>query len=102
MDNNKKVDNHPPPMTIVGVVPRTRNEAPGEFNVESLHLVQEYLVASQAPRAQNNLHVGTTLRDITPIVAAVKRELRSLDSDQPIGQIMTMDEAIALSLATRR
>src|SRR5258707_5766656 len=98
IDDNDTLDEHAPPMTIVGVVPRTRNEAPGELNVESLHLVQEYLLASQAPRAQNNLHVRTTLRDITPIVAAVKRELRSLDSDQPIGQITTMDEAIALSL----
>src|SRR6478752_678847 len=102
IDDNDTLDEHAPPMTIVGVVPRTRNEAPGEFNVESLHLVQEYLVASQAPRTENNLHVRTTLRDVAPLVAAVKRELQALDSDQPIGQITTMDEAIALSLATRR
>jgi ABC-type antimicrobial peptide transport system permease subunit len=42
------------------------------------------------------------LRDIAPIVAAVKREVESLDADQPIGRITTMDEAIASSLATRR
>ena len=59
-------------------------------------------MASQAPRPENNLHVRTTLRDVAPLVAAVKRELHALDSDQPIGQITTMDEAIALSLATRR
>jgi ABC-type antimicrobial peptide transport system permease subunit len=59
-------------------------------------------VASQAPETQNTLHLRTTLRDIAPIVAAVKREVESLDQDQPIGQITTMDEAIALSLATRR
>ena len=70
--------------------------------MEALHLVQEYLVASQAPETQNTLHVRTTLRDIAPLVAAVKRELQALDPDQPIGQITTMDEAIALSLATRR
>ena len=52
IDDNQTADEHAPPMTIIGVVPRTRNEAPGEFNVESLHLVQEYLVASQAPRAR--------------------------------------------------
>ena len=102
IDDNQTADEHAPPMTIIGVVPRTRNEAPGEFNVEALHLVQEYLVASQAPRGENNLHVRTTLRDIAPLVAAVKRELRALDPDQPIGQITTMDEAIASSLATRR
>ena len=102
IDDNQTADEHAPPMTIIGVVPRTRNEAPGEFNVEALHLVQEYLVTSQAPRTENTLHVRTTLRDVAPLVAAVKRELQALDSDQPIGQITTMDEAIALSLATRR
>ena len=102
IDDNQSPDEHAPPMTIIGVVPRTRNEAPGEFNVESLHLVQEYLVASQAPQTENTLHVRTTLRDVAPLVAAVKRELQALDSDQPIGQITTMDQAIALSLATRR
>ena len=40
-------------MTIIGVVPRTRNEAPGELNVEALHLVQEYLLASQDPQPEN-------------------------------------------------
>jgi len=102
IDDNRTMDEHAPPMTVIGIVPRTRNEAPGEFNVEALHLVQEYLVASQAPETQNTLHVRTTLRDIAPLVAAVKRELQALDPDQPIGQITTMDEAIALSLATRR
>jgi len=102
IDDNQSPDEHAPPMTIIGVVPRTRNEAPGEFNVESLHLVQEYLVASQAPQTENTLHVRTTLRDVAPLVAAVKRELQALDSDQPIGQITTMDQAIASSLATRR
>src|SRR6266481_4422290 len=102
IDDNESTDEHAPPMAIIGVVPRTRNEAPGEFNTESLHMVQEYLLASQAPQTQNQLHVRTNLRDISPLVAAVKREVRALDPDQPIGQITTMDQAIALSLATRR
>jgi putative ABC transport system permease protein len=102
IDDNDTLDEHAPPMTIVGVVPRTRNEAPGELNVESLHLVQEYLLASQDPQPENQLHIRTNLRDIAPIVAAVKREVESLDPDQPIGHITTMDEAIASSLATRR
>ena len=102
IDDNDTLDEHAPPMTIVGVVPRTRNEAPGELNVESLHLVEEYVLASQDPQPENQLHVRTSLRDIGPIVAAVKREVESLDSDQPIGRITTMEEAIAASLATRR
>jgi len=101
IDDNDTLDEHAPPMTIVGVVPRTRNEAPGEMNVEALHLVQEYLLASQDPQPENELHVRTSLRDIAPIVAAVKREVESLDPNQPIGRITTMDDAIASSLATR-
>ncbi len=102
IDDNESMDEHAPPMTIIGVVPRTRNEAPGEFNTESLHMVEEYLLASQDPQGANTLHVRTKLRDIGPLVAAIKREVQALDPDQPIGQITTMEEAIALSLATRR
>jgi putative ABC transport system permease protein len=102
IDDNDTLDENAPPMTIVGVVPRTRNEAPGELNVEALHLVEEYLLASQDPQPESTLHVRTALSDIAPIVAAVKRDVESLDPDQPIGEITTMDEAIASSLATRR
>jgi putative ABC transport system permease protein len=89
-------------MTIVGVVPRTRNEAPGEDNAEKLQMVEEYLLSSQSPQSDNNLHIRTSLTDIGPLIAAVKREVQALDSDQPIGQITTMDQAVASSLATRR
>jgi ABC-type antimicrobial peptide transport system permease subunit len=102
IDDNETSDKTQPPMTIIGVVPRTRNEAPGEFNTEALHMVEEYLLASQAPQGANTLHIRTKLRDIGPLVTAVKREVQALDADQPIGQITTMDEAIASSLATRR
>src|SRR5213080_4260337 len=102
IDDNESTDEHAPPMTIIGVVPRTRNEAPGDFNTESMHMVEEYLLASQDPQGANTLHIRTKLRDVGPLVAAIKREVRSLDPDQPIGQITTMDQAIALSLATRR
>jgi predicted lysophospholipase L1 biosynthesis ABC-type transport system permease subunit len=89
-------------MTIVGVVPRTRNEAPGEDNVERLQLVEEYLLASQDPQSGNNLHVRTSMRDLGPLIAAVRHEVAELDAGQPIGPINTMDEAVAASLATRR
>jgi predicted permease len=103
IDDNQTLDETTqPPMTIVGVVPRTRNEAPGEDNSEKLQMVEEYLLASQAPEGANNLHVRTSLTDVGPLITAVKREVRALDADQPIGQITTMDQAIASSLATRR
>jgi putative ABC transport system permease protein len=102
IDDNQTTDKTQPPMTIIGVVPRTRNEAPGEFNTESLHMVEQYLLASQDPQGANNLHVRTQMRDIGPLVAAVKRDVQALDPNQPIGHITTMDEAVASSLATRR
>ncbi len=102
IDDNQTLDEKAPPMTIIGVVPRTRNEAPGEDNSEKLQMVQEYLLASQAPEGANNLHVRTSLTDIGPLIAAVKHEVQALDADQPIGQITTMDQAVASSLATRR
>jgi putative ABC transport system permease protein len=102
IDDNETLDKTAPPMTIVGVVPRTRNEAPGEDNSEKLQMAQEYICASQDPQSSNNLHIRTNLRDIAPLVAAVKREVQALDPDQPIGQISTMDASVASSLATRR
>src|SRR5262249_32790494 len=98
IDDNETLDKDAPPMTVVGVVPRTRNEAPGEDNSEKFQMVQEYLCASQDPQNENNLHVRTNLRDIAPLVAAVKRELQALDPDQPIGTISTMNESVAASL----
>lgn len=65
-------------------------------------MVEEYLLASQDAENSNNLHIRTNQRDIGPLVAAVKRVVQAIDSDQPIGQITTMDEAVAASLATRR
>jgi putative ABC transport system permease protein len=102
IDDNQTLDKDAIPMTIVGVVPRTRNEAPGENNTEKLHLVQEYVCASQDPQSSNNLHIRTSVRNIGPLVSAVKREVEALDPDQPIGKVSTMNECIASSLATRR
>src|SRR4051812_25420808 len=43
LDNNQTLKPNPPPLTIVGIVPRTRNDAPGEQNVETLNFPQIYL-----------------------------------------------------------
>ena len=102
IDDNETFDKNAPPMTVIGVVPRTRNDSPGEDNSEKLQMVEEYLLASQYPQSANNLHIRTNLHDIGPLAASVKRELQALDPDQPIGQISTMQENIAKSLAARR
>jgi putative ABC transport system permease protein len=102
IDDNQTDDKSQPPMTIIGVVPRTRNEAPGEDNSEKLHMVEEYLLASQDPQRGNNLHIRTNLSDVGALVAAVKREVQAIDPDQALGSVSTMNQAIAKSLSSRR
>ena len=47
IDDNQTLAENAPPTTIVGVVARTRNEAPGENNIESLKFHQIYFCAAQ-------------------------------------------------------
>ena len=91
-----------PPLTIVGVVARTRNEAPGEDNVEKLNFVHMYFSHQQDPIASNTLMLRVPGGDPKALVGAVRREVQALDPTLPIGAIATMEENIAASLATRR
>jgi putative ABC transport system permease protein len=102
LDDNQSEQKNPPPMTIVGVVPRTRNEAPGEENVERLHLPQIYYCAAQFPTEENTLLVKVTSGDPTALAGAVKKEVLAVDPDQPVAAISTMEKNIGGSLATRR
>ncbi len=91
-----------PPLTIVGVVARTRNEAPGEENVEKLGFVHMYFSSEQNPASGNMLMLRVTGGDPKALVAAVRREVQAIDPAQPIGAVATMEENLASSLATRR
>jgi putative ABC transport system permease protein len=102
IDDNRTEGKNPPPLTIVGVVRRTRNEAPGEDNVEKLQFPHMYFCEPQNPESGATLMLRSKLTDIEPLVTAVKRELKAIDPDQPIGQVGTMEQSIAASLAARR
>lgn len=91
-----------PPLTVVGVVSRTRNEAPGEENVEKLSLPQIYFCSTQYPQENNSLLVRVASGDPLALVAAVKREIQILDPDQAVASISTMEKNIGASLAARR
>lgn len=91
-----------PPLTIVGVVARTRNEAPGENNVEKLGFVHMYFSDQQNPASSNTLMLRVQGGDPKALVGAVRREVQAIDSTLPIGEIATMEENVASSLATRR
>src|SRR4051794_13584855 len=108
IDDNQREDDQPgmeptgPPLTIIGVVARTRNEAPGEENVEKLGFVHMYFSSEQNPASSYTLMLRVKAGDPKALVGAVRREVQALDPTLPIGAISTMEENIGNSLATRR
>jgi putative ABC transport system permease protein len=102
IDDNRSDEKNPPPLTIVGVVPRTRNEAPGEDNVEQYHWVQMTFAADQVSTRGNMLLVRVKSGNPLAFVPAIKRELQALDPDQAFADISTMENNVAKSLGSRR
>jgi putative ABC transport system permease protein len=101
IDDNQSDEKNPPPLTIVGVAPRTRNEAPGEDNVEQYHWPQMTFAADQVPSRGNMLLVRVKSGNSLALVPAIKRELQVLDPDQAFADISTMESNIAKSLGSR-
>src|SRR4051812_13386983 len=102
IDDNQTFKKAPPPVTVVGVVPRTRNEAPGENNVEKMQFVQMYFYEPQFAQEENSLLVRSTSGDPLSLVGSIKREIQSIDPDQPVASVSSMEKKISTSLATRR
>ncbi len=102
LDNNQTLKKDPPPLTIVGIVPRTRNEAPGEDNVEKLNFPQIHLPFAQFANEDVTLLVRVASGDPLALAPAVKREVEAIDPDQPVSAISTMEKNIGASLAARR
>jgi putative ABC transport system permease protein len=102
LDNNQTLKKDPPPLTIVGIVPRTRNEAPGEPNVESLNFPQIYLPFPQFSNTGVSLLVRVSSGDPLNLASAVKKEIQAIDPDQPVSAVSTMEKNIGASLAARR
>jgi putative ABC transport system permease protein len=102
IDDNQTLVENAPPTTIVGVVARTRNEAPGENNLESLKFHQMYFCSTQYALRGNTLIVRVKAGDPLALVPAIKREVQALDPDQPVGTAGTMEKNIAGSLSARR
>jgi predicted permease len=91
-----------PPITIVGVVAHTRHSAPGE-RMDARNLAMMYFAAAQFPRNEQKLMVRVSPgHDPHALVNAIKREIATLDPEQPVADIATLEENIADSLASRR
>jgi putative ABC transport system permease protein len=90
------------PLTIIGIVPRTRNNAPGE-NDDPRNLPMMYFSASQFPNVEQNLMVRAKA-GLKPhsLVSPIKDQIASLDSDQAVFDIATMEENIDDSLSSQR
>ena len=101
IDDNQTIDPNPPPLTIVGVVPGSRSDVPGE-EFDRQHLPQMYFCAAQMATYENNLLVRVRSGDPTQLASAVVREVQNIDPDQPVAEISTMKKNISESLATRR
>ncbi len=102
VDDNQSREEKPPPVTVIGVVPRTRNEAPGEDNVEKLNFSQMYFPTAQYAQSGVMLLVRAKSGDPMALAPAITREVQAIDPDQPVGQVATMEKNIANSLAARR
>jgi putative ABC transport system permease protein len=102
IDDTQTADENAPPSTVVGVVARTRNEAPGEMNADALDMPHMYFCSTQYPLHGTTLMVRVVSGDPLALVPAIRREVQALDPDQPLGTISTMEKNIANSLAPRR
>jgi putative ABC transport system permease protein len=102
IDDNQSDEKNRPPLTIVGVVARTRSEAAGEDNVEQYHWPQMTFAADQLPNRSNMLLVRVKSGNPLALVPAIKRELQALDPDQAFADVSTMENNIAKSLGSRR
>lgn len=101
LDDNQSMEEHPPPLTIIGVVPHVRSDAPGE-EFDRLNLPQMYFYSAQFARHENSLLVRVAGGNPLKLASMVVREVQSLDPDQPVASISTMRKDIAESLASRR
>ena len=90
------------PVTIIGIVPHTRNNAPGEKE-EARSLPMMYFSASQFAKEEENLIVRAKA-GFNPhsLISPIRTQIAALDRDQAVSDIATMEENIDDSLASQR
>ena len=88
-------------MTIVGVVPHVRTDAPGEQSSRE-NMVQMYFCAAQLPQPDQSLLVRVTSGDPLKLVDSIRRVIRTLDPELPITQVRTMEEGVASDFVAQR
>ena len=97
-DSNQKAV----PLTIIGIVPHTRNNAPGEKE-DARNLPMMYFNASQFANGVQNLIVRAQAGfNPNSLVSPIRDQIAALDSNQAVSDIATMEENIGDSLASQR
>ena len=83
-------------LEIVGVVGNVRHKA-----IEMEVMEEVYFPYKQSPGNFMNLVVRTTSEPAS-MVPAIRSQVLSVDKDQPVSDIMTMDQRVAKSVAAKR
>jgi predicted permease len=90
------------PLTIIGIVPHTRNNAPGEKE-DARHLPMMYFSASQFAKVEQNLMVRAQAGfNAHSLVSPIKKQIAALDPNQAVTDVATMQENIVDSLVSQR
>jgi putative ABC transport system permease protein len=90
------------PVTIIGIVPHTRNSTPGEKE-DARNLPMMYFSASQFANGEQNLMVRAQAGfNPNSLVSPIRDQIAALDSNQAVSDIATMEENIDDSLASQR
>lgn len=89
-------DSQNPWMEVVGVVGHVKN-----YGVDEESRVEVYLPYFQSPIGSTTV-VLRTAGDPAALAASVRQRVLSIDPDQPVYNIRTMEELLSLSLAPRR
>jgi len=90
-------EKHPMLLTVLGVVGRVKMEGLGQDS----NRVQGYFAFAQNPSDDMTVVVKAS-GDPNQLIAAVRQQVKTIDPDQPIYSVRTMDEIRAESVAPER
>ena len=102
LDDNQTRDKNPPPLTIVGVVGSTLNDAPGDQPDAIAKAPQMHLCAAQSDQTNAMLMVRVSSGDPMRLAEPVRLAVLAIDPELPVADVATMEANIAASLASRR
>jgi putative ABC transport system permease protein len=89
-----------PERTIVGIVAKVQPGTPVALFLRNKLLGQAYLPAAQAPKPEMSLAIRTS--DVASATSGIRAIVQKMDVDQPLFDVMTMDEVRARGARSAR